>query len=359
MDAAHEQTAEMISGASGVLAEWVVAAQFETDPGFARRIGSGLEAWKQDTRVRLHQLAAAVRFDRPALFAGHVAWMKAALSARHRTLADLRENLAAMHAVLHERIPGTGWAAVAACLAAGGRALESAPAEVPSALEGDGHAQALARRYIVALLEGRRDEGLALVRDAVDSGRLSLEEAYVGVLTPVQRELGRMWHMDEIGVQEEHIVSAGTQVLMAQLHERIERIEKDGRVLLASSVAGDEHELGVRMVADLFEMRGWRCVFLGANTPTPDLAEGVRAYEPDLVALSANLAVHLVEMRKAVSAVHAVAPGTPVIVGGGPFAVVDDLWRLMGADGGAASGPEAVALGERLVPRQTTDARDR
>lgn len=346
----REQTAEMISGASGVLAEWIVEAQTQTDPGLVSRIGPGIEAWKQDTRVRLHQLSAAVRFDRPALFTGHVAWIKSALSARDGRLEDLRHNLHAMHAVLHERFPSQGWAAVAACLAAGAREAESAPREVPSALEGTGLAQELARAYLVSMLEGHRDHAFKLVRDTLDRGEITLDEVYTGVLRPVQQELGRMWHLDEIGVQEEHLVSAGTQTLMAQLHERIERIPKDGRVLLASSIEGDDHELGIRMVSDLFEMRGWRSVFLGASTPTQDLAHAVRMYEPHLVALSANLAIHLVEMRAAVSAVRAVAQGTPVIVGGGPFAMVDDLWQLMGADAGASSGAEAIALGERLVP---------
>lgn len=344
----------MIEGASSVLAEWVVGEQMERDDSFVERVGAGAASWKDDTKVRLHQLAAATRFDRPALFAGHVAWMHTALAARAGGTADLRLNLECIREVLHERVMGPGWPVIAACLAAGARELDREPETPAGGIEGDTAADDLARRYLVDLLEGQRDAALRRVREALDSGVVSIEDVYLRVLQPVQTELGRMWHLDEIGVQEEHIVTAATQTLMGQIHERIERVPKDGRILLATSVAGDDHELGIRMIGDLFEMRGWRCVFLGANTPVADVAEAVKMYGPHLVALSANLALHLVTLRSTVSAVRAVAPGTPVIVGGQPFAAVEDLWQMVGADGGAGIGGAAVALGDRLVPAGST-----
>ena len=37
--------------------------------------------------------------------------------------------------------------------------------------------------------------------------------------------------------------------------------------MVATCIGGELHEIGIRMVADFFEMEGWDTYYLGANTP--------------------------------------------------------------------------------------------
>ena len=58
----------------------------------------------------------------------------------------------------------------------------------------------------------------------------------------------------EISVAQEHFATAATQVIIAQLAHGIFGRPKAGHTLVAAGVVGDLHELGLRMLCDLFEL---------------------------------------------------------------------------------------------------------
>jgi len=92
------------------------------------------------------------------------------------------------------------------------------------------------------------------------------------------------------------------------------------------------HDIGLRVVADRYEMDGWHAILLGANTPAPDVVRAVWDHRAELVAVSAHLGLHVRATARLVAAVREGAPGTRVVVGGHPFTLVPDLWRVVGAD---------------------------
>ena len=55
----------------------------------------------------------------------------------------------------------------------------------------------------------------------------------------------------------------------------------DRRVLLAC-VAGNHHAVGLRMVADAFQLAGWDVQYLGANVPTAALVRQAAEWNPTL-----------------------------------------------------------------------------
>ena len=63
-------------------------------------------------------------------------------------------------------------------------------------------------------------------------------------------------------------------MVMAQLFPVIFDSDRQplGRVISAC-VAGELHEIGARMVADLFEMAGWDTTFLGADVPRDSVVD--------------------------------------------------------------------------------------
>jgi methanogenic corrinoid protein MtbC1 len=120
--------------------------------------------------------------------------------------------------------------------------------------------------------------------------------------------------------------------------------------VLTTTVGGDLHGVGVQMIADFFEMDGWRSLNLGANMPISDLRQVLSAHHIDLLAISASSSMHVRSIGELID--HLRRPpteGVKVIVGGYPFNVAPELWRELGADGSAPSAVEAVALGNRIV----------
>jgi methanogenic corrinoid protein MtbC1 len=73
----------------------------------------------------------------------------------------------------------------------------------------------------------------------------------------------------------------------------------------------------------------------------------------DLIAIGATLALHVGAVRSTIALLRAAPTDAhaPILVGGGPFAVVPDLWRIVGADAVANEPDTAVRRAEELLAR--------
>jgi methanogenic corrinoid protein MtbC1 len=189
-------------------------------------------------------------------------------------------------------------------------------------------------RYLAAVLAGDRRTAFGVVDEALAAGA-HLRQVYVDIFQPALREVGRRWEANRITVADEHLATAITEAAMARLYERLFATSTgQGRLLLAACADAERHEVGLRMLCDVLEMEGWDTVFLGSSVPIPDLVQMVRSREPDVVALSASIAPHLVRVRAAIEALReALGDRTPLIaVGGRAFHDDPDLAAQIGAD---------------------------
>lgn len=121
--------------------------------------------------------------------------------------------------------------------------------------------------------------------------------------------------------------------------------------MIAACVGAELHEIGLRMVADLFELDGWDTYYLGANLPSESIVAAARDRRADLVALSATMPRHVARVREVIAALRADAAlaRTIVLVGGGAFAGDEARWREVGADGFTRDAASAVTLADHLV----------
>jgi methanogenic corrinoid protein MtbC1 len=213
----------------------------------------------------------------------------------------------------------------------------------------------LAQEYLSLLLSGNRERAGELVTEALEKGT-GIRELYEGVFERTLKEVGRLWVEGKADVATEHFFSAATQRIMSQLYPRLAAPSRERKQLtcLAMSVCGEFHDIGVRMVADFFEMGGWQTFFLGANLCNEDIVKSVLDHGAHLLALSGTMFFNVEAVAKAVRAVRTVdsLQGLTVLVGGRPFNEDRELWRKVQADGHARTAAEAVELGERLVGKR-------
>lgn len=209
----------------------------------------------------------------------------------------------------------------------------------------------LAREFSAALLRGDRTTASKLVLDAVDGG-MDIRDVYLGVLQASQYEIGRLWQTNQITVGQEHYCTAATQLVMSQLYGAMfSASPKTGERMVATSVAGNLHELGARMVADFFEMDGWDTYYLGADTPDDSVVAGLIERGARLLAVSAALPTQVGAVHALIGAVRdePLCSDVQVLVGGLPFNRDPDLWKVVGADGFAVDAQEAILLARQLV----------
>jgi methanogenic corrinoid protein MtbC1 len=316
-----------------------------------------VEAWGfqqlvADAQVRLENLAEALAVGRPDLLQLEVQWLATTYVARQVPLDFLRRTLECLRAELAEGLPAVAATMACSYLDSARENLAAPLPELPSLLvDGQPHVD-LARSFLLTALEGRRNDAQRLLSEAFEGG-VSVPDLHQHVLTRVQAEMGRMWQVGDVDVAEEHLGSRIVEEALILLRDRMPRVEENGRSVLVAAVRGTLHDIGARMVADHFEMAGWRSFFLGADTPTDDIVAAIKHFDVDLVALSAGLGLNIRATAELVAAIRASHAAVPVLVGGRPFSQLPDLWQNVGADGSATDSAGAVLEGDRLIERRS------
>ncbi len=351
MTAAFQQAGDEIRQRRGALAAALVDREFARHPDLEQRYGAiGREKSLQDAGHHLAYLSQALALDNPGLFTDYVAWAKVMLVQRRVLVSDLVFHLGCMAEVLEETLPAEPGRLAAGFVRMAVEAMPGMPEELPTFLHAGEPLSPLAHQYLEALRRSERQLASRLVLDAVDAGT-AVRDIYLHVFQPSQREIGRLWQANQMSVAEEHYCTAATQLIMSQLYPHIFAADKKGVTLVATCVAGDLHELGVRMVADFFEMDGWNTFYLGANTPHASVIATLIQRRADILAISATIAHHVDAVRVLIEAVRANpdCARVKILVGGYPFNRSPELWHQIGADGSALDAQQAIALANGMV----------
>jgi methanogenic corrinoid protein MtbC1 len=204
-----------------------------------------------------------------------------------------------------------------------------------------------AKLFLDCLLRIDKDGASQIITKTIERGT-NIKDIYISLFQASQYEIGRLWETNKINVAQEHYCTAVTQVIMSQLYPTIFKHKKNGRRLVATCVNGELHEMGIRMVADIFEIEGWDTYYLGANTPIKSILESLSQFKAQLICISATINVNgvselIAEIRKSAD-----AAGIKILVGGRLFNTAPELWRKIGADGYAKDALEAVSIANQM-----------
>lgn len=195
------------------------------------------------------------------------------------------------------------------------------------------HTHALYKQYLKAVEAGSLSRAKSVVDWALRQG-IDPEEIYLELFRPAMVEIGNLWQLGLASVAQERLASFITGHLMAELRSSFdpERLAADPPVALMACVAEERHDLGLRMVADIFRRDGWEILNLGICVPTEAVVDLAKERKPDLVALSATLAPSVEVVRDVIRQLREEECDVAIAVGGFPFNAVPGLWRRVGAD---------------------------
>lgn len=206
-----------------------------------------------------------------------------------------------------------------------------------------------AQQYISYLLEGNRLAALKLIEEVADNG-YPVRDIYLEVFQPAQYQIGELWLKNKISVAHEHFCTAVTQQAMSILYPKIFSTERKGLSFVAACIGNELHEIGIRMVADFFEMDGWDTYYLGANTPAESIVKAVNERNANLLGLSIALPIHRSLLRETISTITPLlSNGTKIMIGGYALnqSPVNPEW--FGAHGYAHNALVAISVGKALV----------
>ena len=189
-----------------------------------------------------------------------------------------------------------------------------------------------------------RDRALALYLDgwtreaqilllAHDPGQLDLATMFGDVLTPILVEVGTRWESGELEVSQEKEISESIREVIVELSIRHRDPESQGPILVAATVRGELHELGLRMICGILGEAGYQVVFLGANAAPEHIGEAVRRHRPAAVLLSTGTTRGLASVQETIDTIAALdlSPAPHLLVGGAGVVGNEDAVRAMGA----------------------------
>lgn len=181
----------------------------------------------------------------------------------------------------------------------------------------------------------------ALTRAAVALSSPALLE---GVVVPLMHTIGQAWQEGTLRVAQEHLTTAILRTFLGSMVTP-GQTAPPGPFLVATTPAGQMHELGALTSAVAAASEGWRTVYLGPNLPAEEIARAALQDRARAVALSIihpaddpRLGPELLKLRRGLG------NGVAIIVGGRAASGYDDILNEIGA----ARLPDLRALRARL-----------
>ena len=340
-----------LRAAANAIADATIARDYAQRPLMLDRYGEGGKAkYRRDILRNVAALSAAVDADDSGIFLRHVAWLKIVLVNRGVADGDIAEGLRCMASVLTDDAVDNPSIA-GSCLQTAVAQFDSMPAAVPSFIGAPSEENTITRQCLEALLSLDAFAARETLEKAIAAG-LPLMRVYTAIMPPLMREIGRLWQMNDISVAHEHYCSAAIQSILGSFYGLMfGAATRSGRSILVACVEDEQHEIGARTVADVFELHGWRTSFLGANLPPRELARLIQQAHrpPSLIALSATMAEHLAQLASTIAVIRD-SSNIPIMVGGYLFDGSPDLAARLGADGCADDAEAALAMADALVP---------
>lgn len=173
-------------------------------------------------------------------------------------------------------------------------------------------------RFCEALMAGQRGRCAAML-DHYISRRTPVLDLYEQLFQPALYRIGELWETNQISVATEHMATAIVEGLMNELYPRLLPRQRRALRAVIASVEGELHQVGAKMVADIFEMNGWDAHYLGANMPLSELLRMIQQVQPHVVGLSLSVYFHMNLLVKALDVLHSRFPKLILLVGGQGF----------------------------------------
>ena len=237
-------------------------------------------------------------------------------------------------------------------------------------------------RFAALVLHGDDLEFFGCVDSLVSEG-CSIESLYVDLLAPTARHLGQMWVDDRCHFADVTIATGRLQQLLRRLSPLFSQSRMappDGRRVLLLPAPGEQHTLGLAMVADYFSRAGWLVssggtLVDGESHPmypsesrskveaeqrfVRETLRCVRRDWFDVIGISLGSVRAVDTLRNFIAELRQASRnrGLGILVGGPLFALHPHIVQEVGADATAADGQGAPAVAEQLLSQRVSRLR--
>lgn len=170
------------------------------------------------------------------------------------------------------------------------------------------------KEYLEALLKGDRKKCLHIADNLVQEG-IHPMVIYEELFKVSLYEVGKLWEINAISVSTEYLATIITESIMNIILPEFVHCKKSKGMAVVACIENEEHQVGGKMVADVFENHGWDTKYLGANTSTKELVEFCETFHPEVICLSLTIYFNLPFLQKELKEIREKLE-TPIFLGG-------------------------------------------
>jgi methanogenic corrinoid protein MtbC1 len=169
--------------------------------------------------------------------------------------------------------------------------------------------------YLSYLLDGDKKKCMAIVTHLMEE-RTDIKVLYKDLFQRSLYQVGKMWENNRICVATEHVATSITENLMNYVNIPPKITGQKKNKVVITCAPKEFHQVGAKMVANIFEHYGWDTFFVGANTPTTELLKLLSEKKPHLLAVSITFYLNVLKLLELISTVREKNTKLPIIVGG-------------------------------------------
>lgn len=307
----------------------------------------------RDTRYNVDYLYTAYVLKDEKVMTGYAVWLYELMAGilkeltPEQTAGYVVHHLEAIRQALPEAVSPDKQSILSQLLERGEESIRAFIHSGPRAQTAPSRYEAQINRYMDSLKRREPRASVALVREFLEQG-IPLPDIYVEILSESMRRVGELWHSAQITVDAEHYCTSVTQMAMAQMYDALFAEARNQKTVLCACPGMELHEMGARMVADLFAAAGWDSIFLGAAVPVDYILESIRENRPNLLTLSVSMPQHLMDCQAVVERTRKEFPEIKIAVGGKAFACTNEIWKQWPIDLYTRDARELVARANEI-----------
>ena len=155
-----------------------------------------------------------------------------------------------------------------------------------------------------------------LTRELMDAEiAMGRNRLLTSVIDPIMNRVGEMWSEGTLRVADEHLATSVIRTFLGTL-QFSNRAPQGAPMLVATTPAGQWHEIGALLASLTAQSAGWNTLYMGPNLPAEEIAGAAITHSASAVALSiiypgddSLLSTELYKIQRAL-------PAIPLLIGG-------------------------------------------
>ncbi len=154
------------------------------------------------------------------------------------------------------------------------------------------------------------------------------------LLTKSMQHIGELWENNEVSVADEHLATATCDYVLSQYRYRFitsKKRKETGKKAMFLCLEEEQHYLGTKIIASLFEYFGWEVRLFGANLPLEYAETQAKEWKPELIGVSVAILYHLPKLKDYVETLSRI-PNSPTMMVGGRLSGLYDLRQYCSKD---------------------------